>query len=35
MRTGEPERARGQLKLATIMRPDSETYRDALALVTE
>jgi Flp pilus assembly protein TadD len=35
MRTGEPERARGQLKLATVMRPDSQTYRDALELVSE
>jgi Flp pilus assembly protein TadD len=35
MRTGEPERARGQFKLATVMRPESETYRDALALVTD
>jgi Flp pilus assembly protein TadD len=35
MRTGDPDRARGQFKLATVMRPDSETYRDALALVTD
>ena len=34
MRTGDPDRARGHLKLATVMRPDSETYRDALALVS-
>lgn len=35
MRTGDPDRARGHLKLATVMRPDSDAYRDALALVTE
>lgn len=35
MRAGDPDRARGHLKLATIMRPDSEDYRDALARVTE
>jgi Flp pilus assembly protein TadD len=35
MRMGEPERARGHLKLATVMRPDSVAYADALALVTE
>jgi Flp pilus assembly protein TadD len=35
MRRGDPDRARGHLKLATIMRPESESYRDALALVTE
>jgi Tfp pilus assembly protein PilF len=35
MRTGDPDRARGHLKLATVMRPDDEAYRDALALVTE
>jgi Flp pilus assembly protein TadD len=35
MRTGDPDRARGQFKLATVMRPDSEDYRNALALVTE
>lgn len=34
MRAGDPNRARGHLKLATIMRPDSEDYRDALARVT-
>lgn len=35
MRTGEPDRARGHLKLATVMRPEAEAYRDALALITE
>jgi len=35
MRLGHPDLARGHLKLATVMRPDSEAYRDALALVTE
>ncbi len=35
MRAGDPDRARGQLKLATVMRPDSQTYRDALELVSE
>jgi Flp pilus assembly protein TadD len=35
MRTGDPDRARGHLKLATAMRPDREAYRDALALVSE
>jgi Flp pilus assembly protein TadD len=35
MRTGDSDRARGQFKLATVMRPDSENYRNALALVTE
>ncbi len=35
IRAGDPARARGHLKLATVMRPDSEDYRDALARVTE
>jgi Flp pilus assembly protein TadD len=35
MRCGDPDRARGHLKLATVMRPDEESYRDALALVSE
>jgi Flp pilus assembly protein TadD len=35
MRMGDPDRARGHLKLATVMRPDSQAYCDALALVTE
>jgi Flp pilus assembly protein TadD len=35
MRAGDPDRARGHLKLATVMRPDSEDYRDALERVTE
>jgi Flp pilus assembly protein TadD len=35
MRNGDPDRARGHLKLATVMRPESEDYRDALARVTE
>jgi Flp pilus assembly protein TadD len=35
MRTGDPDRARGHLKLATVMRPEAEAYRDALALITE
>lgn len=35
MRMGDPDRARGHLKLATVMRPDIESYRDALELVTE
>ena len=35
MRSGDPDRARGHLKLATVMRPDSEAYRDALALLAE
>jgi Tfp pilus assembly protein PilF len=34
MRAGDQDRARGHLKLATVMRPDSEDYRDALARVT-
>jgi Flp pilus assembly protein TadD len=33
-RAGDAARARGHLKLATVMRPDSEDYRDALARVT-
>ena len=35
LRAGDRDRARGHLKLATIMRPESENYRDALARVTE
>jgi hypothetical protein len=35
MRQGDPDRALGPLKLATVMRPESEAYRDALALITE
>jgi Flp pilus assembly protein TadD len=35
LRAGDRALARGHLKLATIMRPDSEAYRDALARVTE
>ncbi|MGZ4756045.1 MAG: tetratricopeptide repeat protein [Acidimicrobiia bacterium] len=35
MRQGDPDRARGHLKLATVMRPESEAYRDALALISE
>ena len=35
IRNGDPDRARGHLKLATVMRPDSEDYRVALARVTE
>ncbi len=35
LRAGDRNRARGHLKLATIMRPESEDYRDALARVSE
>ena len=35
LRNGDPDRARGHLKLATVMRPDSEDYRDALERVSE
>lgn len=30
LRTGMRDAARGHLKIATVMRPDSEDYRDAL-----
>ena len=33
MRTGERDAARGHLRLATVMRPEVEAYRDALAEV--
>lgn len=33
IRNGDPDRARGHLKLATIMRPESDDYRVALARV--
>jgi Flp pilus assembly protein TadD len=35
LRAGDRDLARGHLKIATIMRPDSEAYRAALARVTE
>jgi Flp pilus assembly protein TadD len=35
LRAGDRDLARGHFKLATIMRPESEDYRDALARVTE
>jgi Tfp pilus assembly protein PilF len=34
LRAGDRDRARGHLKLATVMRPESEDYRDALARAT-
>jgi Flp pilus assembly protein TadD len=33
MRVGERDAARGHLRLATVMRPEVEAYRDALAEV--
>jgi tetratricopeptide (TPR) repeat protein len=35
LRAGNRDLARGHFKLATVMRPDSSDYRDALARVTE
>jgi Flp pilus assembly protein TadD len=35
LRAGDRNLARGHFKLATVMRPESEDYRDALARVTE
>jgi Flp pilus assembly protein TadD len=32
-RLGDRDRARGHLKMAIVMRPDSEDYRDALARI--
>ena len=33
IRAGEPAAARGHLRLATVMRPEVDAYRDALAEV--
>ncbi len=33
MRTGDRDAARGHLRLATVMRPEVDAYRDALAKV--
>jgi len=35
LRAGDRDLARGHLKLATMMRPDSDDYRNALARVSE
>jgi Tfp pilus assembly protein PilF len=35
LRAGDRDRARGHFKLATVMRPESEDYRDALARASE